>query len=701
MHIIAFALLFAVKGTLCFSPKDCTPATAAKLDVTAASTDRRFVWMSDDGAKVVIGTIPAKTTAIDLEATESPAHDVTLTLHGEAKRGWPNDVHFKLTQGKSGWEWIEPAKVATKPMTIHLPAGRYELQIAAEHHRTDKRRFDAHSDVALRDVTLAPLPVISGRVVTQKKAADEQPAKDVPVANAQILVAQRPAGGGQITTTTKPQASTDEQGAFRTELPEPEPFEIVVAYPGLAKRLVHLALSAPDTVLGVIRMSPGSKMNVHLDRADSLRGRTLHVTLYERSPMQYENTFIDRKGAKSGSDDFVFENLGEGEYYVVVSGDEPLENLTTVVQMKNEDVTQEIRIAPFTLAGSVKLGEEPVGEGRAGINERHHTWQAESPIDAEGRFGGSMWQRDMLSGFVTTKELGTLPVDSEVKLEGDPAPWDIRFKRRTISGRIFDEETKQPIANATLGMVITAKSSGFYSSAPVHDDGTYSIVAMKDGSYDLQAKAPDHVALSKSIAVAETDGSQSVDFPLGRGVQQTIEFVWPTGEPVANAFIVEGVARDGYNPAWMANTDAAGKLDLRSPANTARTLFIIPKEASFAPVHVPAATADAQPMHVVVPAATGSLTLNIVTSDQKPARGRPEMRYNGEWVPASVLTSLSIRSGMGGGGIHYTNLPAGAYELWVEPARKVIVDAVPSREPVRVGLSGGEQTVTVELPTVP
>jgi hypothetical protein len=45
---------------------------------------------------------------------------------------------------------VAPAKAAAKPMTIHLPAGRYELQIAAEHHRTDKRRFDAHADVALR-----------------------------------------------------------------------------------------------------------------------------------------------------------------------------------------------------------------------------------------------------------------------------------------------------------------------------------------------------------------------------------------------------------------------------------------------------------------------------------------------------------------------------------------------------------------------
>jgi hypothetical protein len=696
MHAIALALLLAVKGTLCFSPKDCTPTTATKLDVTAASTDRRFVWMSDEGGKVVIGAIPAKTTAIDLEAKEPAAHDVTLTLHGEARRGWPNDVHFELTQGKTEWEWIAPAKVATKPMTIHLPAGRYELQIGAEHHRTEKRRFDAHADVALREVTLAPLPVITGRVVTQKKATDDQPAKDVPVANAQILVAQRPAGVGQIATTTKRQASTDEQGAFRTELPEPEPFEIVVAYPGLANRLVHLALSAPDTDLGVIRMSPGSKMTVHLDRADSLRGRTLHVTLYEHSPMQYENTFVDREEAKSGSDDLVFEDLGEGEYYVVVTGDDPLENLTTVVQMKNEDLTQQIRIAPFTLAGSVKLGEEPVREGHIGVNELHHTWQAETPIDGEGRFGGSMWQRDLLFGFVTSKEFGTLPVDGQVKLEGEPAPWDIRFKRRTISGRIFDEETKQPIANATLGLVVTAKGSALYVNTPVHDDGTYSIVAMRDGSYDLQAKASDHVALSKSVTVAETDGSQSVDFPLGHGVQQTIEFVWSTGEPVANAFVVEGVARDGHNPAWMANTDAAGKLDLRSPVNTARTLFIIPKEGSFAPVHVPAATADGQPIRVVVPAGTASLTVNVVTSDQKPARGRPEMRYNGEWLPASVLQYLGMRAGAN----HYTLLPAGAYEVWAEPLRSA-GEVVPSRPPVRVGLNSGEQAVTVELPGVP
>ena len=698
MHTIALAVLLAVKGTLCFGPKDCTPTTAVQADVKPADADRRFVWTSDDGAKVIVGTIPAKATALDLEAKEPPAHDVTLTLHGETRRGWPSDVRFKLVQGKGEWEWVEPAKSAGKPLTIHLPAGRYELQIAAEHHRTDRRRFDARSDVAFHDVTLAPLPIITGRVVTLKKTDDDQPAKEVAVANAQILVAQRPPAGGQIATVTKPQATADEQGVFRTELGEPEPFEIIVTYPGLANRLIHLALASSETDLGVIRMSPGSKMSVHLDRADSLRGRTLRVTLYQRSPMQYENTFLDRKEAKPASDDFVFENLGEGEYYVIVSGDEPLENLTTVVSMQKDDVTRKIRIAPFTLAGSVKIGEEPLREGRAALNDYHHTWQADTPIDGEGRFTSTMWQRDQMSGFVTSKELGPLSVEGVVSLEGDPAPWDIRFKRRTISGRIFDEETKQPIANATLELVITAKSSAFYSSAHVRDDGTFSIAAMKDGAYDLQAKAPDHVALSKSVTVAETDESQSVDFPLGHGVQQTIAFVWPSGEPIANAMIVEGVARDGHNPAWYSSTDAGGKLDLRSPPNTARTLFVIPKEGSFAPVHVPAATADAQPMRVVVPMPAAGLAFKIETAEHKPGIGIPAMRYNGEWIPFSVVSSLRYRMAGSTGG--YPLLPSGAYELWVKPNRPRD-NSVPSWEPVRVGLDSGEQAVTLTLPPLP
>jgi hypothetical protein len=78
------------------------------------------------------------------------------------------------------------------------------------------------------------------------------------------------------------------------------------------------------------------------------------------------------------------------------------------------------------------------------------------------------------------------------------------------------------------------------------------------------------------------------------------------------------------------------------------------------------------------------------------------MRFNGEWVPYSVVARLrATRSGPGQTRIDL--LPAGAYELWgVRKSGSAFTPsptfAPPAREPVRVGLSGGEQSVEIVVP---
>jgi hypothetical protein len=264
-----------------------------------------------------------------------------------------------------------------------------------------------------------------------------------------------------------------------------------------------------------------------------------------------------------------------------------------VVPIKAEDVSKEIRLAPFQLQGSVRLGSESVREGVVSVFDGFHTWKTDVPIDAEGHFGGAMWQAEAIGGWVTSKETGTLPVDRAHGLSGDPATWDITFKRRLISGRIFDEETKEAIAGADLHMELEARAqpggSGMnllYATIHVADDGQYSIVATRDGVYDLSVRAPDYVAARVTIELSDQDESKTKDFPMSKGVQQAIDFVWPSGEPVVNARALEGVARDGHNALWYGAADANGRLTLRMRAGETKTLFVIPLQGSFAPVHV-------------------------------------------------------------------------------------------------------------------
>src|SRR5205807_132393 len=142
---------------------------------------------------------------------QKDAHNVTISVRGEAQRGWPIETHFSIAAGKdSGWRWSVPAKLMAKPVSIRLLPGSYLMQIGAEHHKADRRPIKiATADLPLQ-VVLAPLPAVTGRVVAMKKSGDDKEPKETPVAGAQIAHSD-----------AKVMGSTNEQGAFRIEVTDP------------------------------------------------------------------------------------------------------------------------------------------------------------------------------------------------------------------------------------------------------------------------------------------------------------------------------------------------------------------------------------------------------------------------------------------------------------------------------------------------
>jgi hypothetical protein len=452
--LIAIVLFLATpeKGTICFG-NECTATASLAFDVKPADVERRFVWTSGDGSRVVLGKLAAKATSVDVAATEARTVSIQ-SLRGDPQRGWPLEARFAIVETKDSlWRWSVPAKMVVKPLSIRLPRGTYSLLIAAEHHKSERRPLKVVADdVVLREVTLAPLPVATGRVVTMKRDKDEGAPKQVPVG------AQLARSDGKVLT------ATNEQGAFRAELTEPLSPELVITAPGFGMRVVPLHVFSTDTDLGAIELGAGVKLTVHVHRPESLGTKTLRALLTEQSRTVYENTKIAERELKAGEDDLVFADLSEGEYYLALSGEGTLERLTTIIPVKTEDVSKEIRIAPFQLAGSVHFGDDPVREGTVEVVDRQHTWRAQAAIDGDGHFGGTMWQSDSIGGWVSSKATGSLPVDGEVHLSGDPAMWDIRFRKRLITGRLFDEETKQPITAAGLDFQLEAREVAYMES---------------------------------------------------------------------------------------------------------------------------------------------------------------------------------------------------------------------------------------------
>ncbi len=664
------------KGTLCILEKNeqrCSPAEGKTLTIAAAETARPFIWSSADGTRVLLGIIEPKVSVISIDERE--LSQVTLAVHGHPRRGWPVTTHLTLTAKGQEWAFSLSAAVVGKLRTIGVPAGSYRMSIAAEHHITDKRTFNAVKSIAVGEIALKPLPVISGRVLNMKEE---------PIAGAQLL-----------RSDGKVQAIADEQGQFRTELAEPLPDEILVTQARFASMLIPLGNLSGDIDLGSIHLGAGMKLTLRLIRPD-VENMSLRVRLLRENPTKYEPTLIAERAPLEKEDQISFPDLSAGAYVVLVEGKDRLQRLSKRLEIKESDVEGEIRIAPFRLDGSVRIGQEPLRGGTIELQDAAHSWRESVAIDDGGRFGGSMWQSGKVAGFVNAPSIHELVRSPE--LGSDPSVWDVVFKSRYIRGRIYEDDTNQPVSQPSLRLQITSGESQSNSALTVQPDGGYSILAVKTGTYELRVEAPDHVPAKATVNVAAEDSAdRQIDFPLARGVQQVLELRWPSGEAVAGAAVLEGIASDGYNPERTYSADGTGRLTLNLRRGEVKTLYILPREGSFTVAHVVAPEkADASALTVVVPAPGAALRAEMRDANDKVIPAMLLFRFNGELIPPPVIMRLTGQfesTAM----LHVGNLPAGAYELWAVTLPPYQVAAlggrVPSRPPLRIGLTAGEQLI--------
>jgi hypothetical protein len=648
LMLVAFATSIAAdevasfKGKLCFVAAKQTPActdVGAATEKTAASdAERLFVWSSADGKRLAFGIVPPKSEAIDL--SDKAQRMVPLTVRGDQRHGWPEELKIRVTDAtKREWSWSVPAKTVSSLAQLGLLPGKYTVVFSADHHLTEWRRIDLVKDLSLREIKLRPMPVLVGRVMTMN---------DEPVANGRIVRIDR-----------RLIATTDEQGRFSGEALEPLPDSVLVEKKALGSRVVTVQLATGDADLGVVRLGPAVKLALHIVRPDGNHD-PLHVTLKRRPEAKYEYIPIASSQLKAKDDSLVFDDLSKGEYAVIIEGKGSLEKLVTDVGLGESDVDKEIRIEPYHLDGTARFGDDPM-TGTLSVSMGHIQLDWSLPIE-DGRFSATLWQHGKLDGWVGTKELGSPEPASSQELGADPSTWNIQFPKRFISGRIFDSESHEVISGAGLYLM---RFDGLHSSIHLTEGGTFSIMATKTGTYELKASAPDHVGMKQTVEIHEDDGSMQRDFALTHGIPLTLEVTWPSGAPVTNATVMEGVASDGYNAERLYSLDASGRLTLRLQQGESRTLFIIPREGSFGIAHVAAQGTDSKTLRVVLPEPAGSLHIQISTADGKPAQAGVAMRFNGETIPTPVLYQIGFRGTPDAlNNRSLLQLPAGAYDLW-------------------------------------
>jgi len=682
-------ILALLAGTLCVLSSngkltDCAPTADTLLKLKPAAESRRLVWTSDDGKRMAIAMVPANAPSLDL----GKLRDVALRIDGDPARAWPVDV--RLGFGRNVAVTL-PAKSVSKLTTLSLPPARYTVAFQAEHYVSATRSFDlatnGHAD--LGDVRLRPLPLLTGSVVTTHDG------KDVPLAGADISF-----------SSTKPWianphlATSDEKGVFRAELPENAAEAIVVSHPGVASKTFVINRGA-DSNLGVIHLLPGVTLTVKVVRPPALREKPLTVTLYRKDRGVYEATRVGDKQLAGTEDEVTFDEVGAGEHIVVVQGAEPLARMSVPVTVdEGKAASAEARIEPYTLNGRATFGGDPLDNAKVSIypTRGEQTWRVELTTAPDGTFGGTAWQHGVLGGNVSDARIGGVFFANSPELGADPSAWSLDVKKRLITGRLYDAETKEPLAKAELFEAAELLDEQghkvvFRSGVRTDDGGNFKVLAARPGRYELRFARPDYLPKSVAVNIGDEDGSKDADFGVERGTAQALVLRWPDGVPIANATIYDGDEPEPGSLPPRYHTDAAGTALIRGKKGEAHTLYVMPAEGSIAVVHLTISGDEERPVEVIVGRPAGALRVVMVDADGKPATGGIVLRYNGEIIPASMIgrrygpyTTVGERL--------LDRLPAGSYDVWVVTQR----GALPPQPGARVGISTGEERVQVVVP---
>jgi hypothetical protein len=678
-----------VKGRLCIGASkailtdgSCRTVTGTTLEVAAADTDRLFLWTSDDESTTQIGSVAAKATSVVLAGDDR--RELRVTLAGDATREWPSDVRMQFRKAQTEWRWDVRSGSVRRLRRLHVPSGTYFVDATAAHHRPLRTRLQVTADKDLGEWRLVALPVARGRVVD---------AEGKNIGSATVALSDG-----------KPCATANEQGVFICELAERLEEAIVVSAPGYGTREINFGRGAVDTNLGDIRLTKGQRITVKI-RRDTEQVESLKVALLHDAAQKHEHSIVRTKTLGPTEEEVTFDDVGAGRYLVVLSGAQPLERLTVTANVKDENSVVEASIEPYRLEGSIRFGEEAANAASLEVIDREQGWRIDMPVNPDATFSTTAWAKGKVSGFVRFGEQSGMGqfLDSP-ELGENPSRWDIKIPNRKISGRVVDAETGAPVANAGMRLSIESGGGQSMSGVSVLPDASYSVLAAKAGVYHLTVSASDYMQKMVDLTVSSDDVSRTVDIKMERGVAVPMEIITAAGAPIPRAQILEGVMHDRVNPQLMAGSDEVGKFTLRGQPGQLRTLYVVPRDGSFAVVRVtiPQTGESAKPIQVVVPSVVGSIRVRTVDQAEKPVPAGVLLRFNGEFIPFAVRRFATTNSPGTLGEQLLDRLPAGTYELWGTASREdesaIIASNGTLRPPVRVGLSAGEQVVTVRVP---
>jgi hypothetical protein len=690
-------------GTLCVSVNErdadlrCSPTSGIDAAVDDADRSRTFVWRLTEQQPTVVGVLQPHQRSVHFDPAERAL--VRFRIVGEKRRGWPLPFTVTLTHGPHDpvpFHWRNEPENATAEQLLYLPAGDYQLSIAAAHHR--QTVFSHLVTVTGREKSLGTLSLSANDqvrgVVGMAGRRDPLPDVSVYAPNGDVL------------------ATSDAHGRFLFETDHLPKF-VVVTHAGFADRTVVIDAGGGDIDLGAIALDRGVSLNLLIDRPSNAAA-DLDIDVFRDSGTDREPRRCESVHAGIATHNRRIDHLEPGDYTLLVKGKGPLQQLTVSASTEERPVTDvTITIQPVQLQVSVVYGSEPLPGARVRFwNEKEvnhrRMWSPELVTDAGGEITEEIWQSGVISADVH-HELINSPIMSSYQVGDSDVTWRIEVPKQRVIAIVRDAASGTVIASAKVFHDFKASDgSAMNRLLRVADEqGVASFSALLNGIHVFRAEAAGYYPSDPVTVVAPAKSDdENIEILLTRGKTVHVQVSDWTGTPVARAKVIDGFVHGGLNPARFLTTDDGGELLIPVRPGEKHQLCVLPQNGSFRLFSIAEGGGDdGTDVSLSVPAPAGALRIEPTAVDGRPVLGLHFLlRYNGEFVPPIILRIMAFAQARAlrpdpNGVTLFDRLPAGDFEIWpfsneLELTR---LQAHPTTPAATVHLTSGQMDVRLVI----
>lgn len=657
------------QATLCVE-RVCTPRNVADRSIETSELPRPFVWIAPDRTRVIAGTLAVGAAILPLDEP-GMSHRFAIRFSDA-----PVPATFTLTGGDTRWSWTMTAP-ATAVTLLHSNAST--LVISAVEHRIAERALTP-SARDLGPIDLKRFPVLTGTVVDAATFG--------PVARAEVSL-----------SSGKRAAITDDVGRFRIAIEDVWPSSLSIVSPGHAPKVVPVPQTVADTELPRIALAVGGALRLTVDGvpSEAMSWQLRAILTENKDELRREGAFAAGQSATR------IEGIDAGRYRLVLKGDQPLEQFSTPVEIRDgQQSDAALTIHPLAVRIETRLGEQALGDATVLVTHASAQWTERLTTDADGVLKTNLWQPGQLNAVMSRHPNVHAWVDEQT-IEGDTA-WTIRAIDRKIRGRVLDAETGQPLGGTA---VMLEMHSGLLLRSVAAADGTYEIGGVVPGSHLLFAFRNGYQNDKKdTVVVRDADAVIEKTVMLEPFAEQV-----PLLAENARAMPVAGAAvffasRAGVRE--VAVTDANGRASVPlSVEGETGVVFVVPRSGSLGFARIPRPEERAGNEVVLrVPDGSARVEVRAESGDGRPVSSVGLMiRWNGMFLPMEVLARIHEIQGSrlltdASGRIVFPHLPPGQYELWPFASREEfrrVYYGTPPAPAATVQIAPGPQTIVLKF----